>query len=387
MAVAACGQRKPAAAPAPVPAAAPLIPRVDLFGDAVRQKAQLSPQGDQIAFLAPKDGTLNVWVMPANAPDQAEPVTDDHGVGIRRFAWAEDNKTILYLQDDQSDENWRLYAVPIAGGAPARPLTPVGARADILGLSPRDPGGVVVTLNARDPAWPDVVHIDVATGAQTVLVRNSNANGRGFGDFVVDEDNDVRLGLRSLPDGGMGVFARASGRWTKLFDIPFEDAMSSAPLAFEASGKTFLMLDSTGRDRAALMRVDAVTGAKTLLGESQRADVVDAWLNPTTHEPEAFVADYLRPEWRALDTEAQGDLDFLDSQLEGEPKVVSRSLDDKRWIVVEDGPTTPTRSYLYDRSDLTNRKLTLLFRHRPSLEGAPLQPMTPIEIEARDGLT
>ncbi|HWA01219.1 MAG TPA: S9 family peptidase [Caulobacterales bacterium] len=371
----------------PPPAAAPIIARADLFGDAVRQKAQLSPNGEMIAFLAPKDGTLNVWMMPANAPDQARPVTDDHERGVRRFVWAEDNATILYLQDEQSDENWRLYAAPIAGGE-ARPLTPENSRADILGLSPRDPGSVVVTLNTRDAAWPDVVRIDIATGARTTLVRNTNtAAQRGFADFVVDQDNDVRLGLRSRDDGGVDVFARSSGRWSKLFNIPFEDAMASYPLEFASDGKSFLMLDSTGRDRAALVRVDAATGAKTVLGESQRADVVDAWFDPTTHDPEAFVADYLRPEWRALDPEAQADLDFLDNQLQGEPSVVSRSLDNKHWIVVEDGPTTPARSYLYDRSDLAARRLTLLFRHRPNLERAPLQPMTPVEIEARDGLT
>jgi dipeptidyl aminopeptidase/acylaminoacyl peptidase len=147
------------------------------------------------------------------------------------------------------------------------------------------------------------------------------------------------------------------------------------------------MLDSTGRDRAALVQVDAASGAKTVLGESARADVSDVWLDPVTNAPEAFGADYLRREWRALDPDAQADLDFLDRQLTGEFSVVSRSADDNRWIVVEEGPATSARSYLYDRTDRANRRLTLLFRHRPNLEQAPLQAMTPVEIEARDGLT
>jgi dipeptidyl aminopeptidase/acylaminoacyl peptidase len=106
-----------------------------------------------------------------------------------------------------------------------------------------------------------------------------------------------------------------------------------------------------------------------------------------TNAPEAFAANYLRPEWRALDQDAQADIDFLDRQLTGEFTVTSRSADDARWIVVEEGPTIPARSYLYDRSDRENRRLSLLFRHRPNLEQTPLQPMTPVEIEARDGLT
>jgi dipeptidyl aminopeptidase/acylaminoacyl peptidase len=147
------------------------------------------------------------------------------------------------------------------------------------------------------------------------------------------------------------------------------------------------MLDSTGRDRAALVRVDAYTAAKTVLGESARADVVDAWLDPITNAPEAFAAEYLRREWRAIDPDAQADLDFLENQLAGEFTVASRSVDDARWIIVEEGPTTAARSYLYERGDAANRRLTQLFRHRPALDQAALQPMTPVEIEARDGLT
>src|SRR5690606_2408261 len=206
--------------------------------------------------------------------------------------------------------------------------------------------------------------------------------------FMVDRDNNLRLGLKALADGGVEVFTRAGdGAWTSLFTIPFEDALISQPLAFEADGRSFLMLDSTGRDRAALVRVDAASGVKVVLGESARADVSDVWLDPLTQAPEAFAANYLRPEWRALDVDAQADLDFLDRQLTGDFRVVSRSADDARWIVVEESPTVAARSYLYDRSDRANRRLSLLFRHRPALDQAPLQPMTPVEIEARDGLT
>ena len=385
--VSSCG-RPGARAPVPPPAAPPMISRADLFGDPVRAGAELSPRGDKIAFLAPRDGVQNVWVMSVDNPNQAQPVTADASRGVRYYAWTQDGGSILYIQDDQGDENWRLYVVDAATGQ-NRALTPAGARALVLGISPTDPGGVVVALNERDPAWSDVYRYDIRTGARTLLQRNNNsADVRGFASFVVDRDNHLRLGLKTLTDGSVQVWARAGpGRWGALFTIPFEDVQQSQPIAFAADGKSFLMYDSTGRDRAGLVRVDATTGEKTVLGESQRADVVDVWLNPTTNAPEAYAADYLRHEWRALDPEAQADLDYLSAHLQGEARVVSRSLDDKRWIVVEDGPTTPARSYLYDRTDPANRRLTLLFRHRPALERMPLQPTTPVEIEARDGLT
>jgi len=384
-AAASCGPR----AEAPAPDAGPAqIARADLFGEAVRHGAQLSPRGDRIAFLAARDGVTNLWVLSVGAMDEARPVTDDRTRGVRSFAWGPDSATLLYALDEQGDGNTQLFAVSADGGE-ARALTPAGARAEIVGVSLADPDGVVITLNQRDPAWPDLVRVDLATGSRTIVQRNANSAAvRGFTRFVLDRENRLRLGLKTLANGSVDVFARAAdGSWSRLFAIPFEDAPLSQPLAFDADGRSFLMVDSTGRDRAVLMRVDAETGAKTVLGESARADVSDVWLDPATNAPEAFAANYLRSEWRALELDAQADIEFLDNQLTGDFRVASRSADDARWIVIEEGPTTPTRTHLYDRSDRTNRRLSLLFRHRPGLETAPLQPMTPIEIEARDGLT
>ena len=65
---------------------------------------------------------LNVWVAPRDDPAAARPVTHDTGRGIRFYGWAYTNDHILYIQDKNGDENWRLYAVDLAGGV--RDLTP-----------------------------------------------------------------------------------------------------------------------------------------------------------------------------------------------------------------------------------------------------------------------
>ena len=61
----------------------PLIPRKVLFGNPDRASVQLSPDGGQLAYLAPLDGVLNVWVAPRQDPQAARPVTHDTGRGIR----------------------------------------------------------------------------------------------------------------------------------------------------------------------------------------------------------------------------------------------------------------------------------------------------------------
>lgn len=389
--LAACGER--ASAPVPVPSAPDLISRVALFGEPARHGGQLSPRGDRVAFLAPRDGVTNLWVLSVDAMDEARPVTDERTRGITNFHWAADGATLLYLRDDNGDENTRLYAVDITGAAAPRALTPAGARAEILGVSAADPGAVVVLLNDRDRAWPDVVRIELANGVRSVLQRNGGP--RGYASFLLDRNNAVRVGLRTRADGGAEVVVfEARGRIRELFEVPFEDAMSSRLLGLEADGAHFLMLDSSlgqpdtpARDRTALVRVNVASGEKVVLGEGERSDVVDVWIDPGTGTAEAFATEYLRREWRALSADGQADIEFLDRSLTGDFTVASRSADDARWIVVEESPTTPRRSYLYDRAGPAGRRLTSLFSHRPELRQAPLQPMAPVEITARDGTT
>jgi dipeptidyl aminopeptidase/acylaminoacyl peptidase len=380
--MASCGREK-ARAPVPPVAQAPLIPRVALFGNPERAQARISPKGDVISFLAPLDGYLNVFVMPVDGDlAAARPVTRDTARGIRKHFWAEDGAHILYLQDAAGDENWRLHSVDVATGED-KDLTPFpGVQAMVVGTSRVEPDWVLVGLNDRDARWHDLYKINVKTGQRALVQRNTEK----FSSFIADRDNIVRLALRNMPDGSVEVHAfLLQGGWKKMFDIPFEDSLTTYPIAFAGDGMRFLMMDSMGRDKAALVSVDAITGDKTVLGENRRADVSDVWIDPVSFEAEAYASEYLTTEWTGIDDVARADIAYLDEQLKGQPTVVSRSADDSRWIVVEDGPTTPVRVYRYDRAG--QRALKPLFDQRPALADAPLQPMIPVEIASSDGQT
>ena len=75
----------------------PLIPREVLFGNPEKVAPRLSPDGERLAYLAPKVGVMNVWVGPVGSPagGDFEPVTDDKKRGIRVYFWAEDNTHIV----------------------------------------------------------------------------------------------------------------------------------------------------------------------------------------------------------------------------------------------------------------------------------------------------
>ncbi|MGH9190462.1 MAG: TolB family protein, partial [Acidimicrobiales bacterium] len=116
-----------------------LVPRQVLFGNPERVSPSISPDGASLAWVAPDEGVLNVWVAPVGSIGEARPVTRDRDRGIRSFTWAHDGRHLLYVQDKGGDENWRIYAVDLGTGA-IRDLTPFeGVQARIEEIDKRFP--------------------------------------------------------------------------------------------------------------------------------------------------------------------------------------------------------------------------------------------------------
>ena len=128
---------------------APLIPRDELFSNPDRAAPRLSPNGVELAFLAPVDGVMNIWVGPAEAPHEAKPVTRDNEFGISSYFWAHTNEHIVYMLDESGDRHWRLYSVDLVTGEQLA-LTPASA------ISPgaTDPHPVTAPHPAHQPAVP-----------------------------------------------------------------------------------------------------------------------------------------------------------------------------------------------------------------------------------------
>ena len=73
----------------------PLIPREILFGNPARTNPQISPDGGQIAWLAPdKKGALNVWISSIDS-ENAQPMTNETHRPINWYAWGGDGNIAL----------------------------------------------------------------------------------------------------------------------------------------------------------------------------------------------------------------------------------------------------------------------------------------------------
>jgi hypothetical protein len=227
----------------------PLIPREVLFGNPQRVAPRLSPDGERLAYLAPREGVLNVWVGPVESPaggDDFGPVTNDRKRGIRTYFWAEDGTRIVYLQDEGGDENWRVHAVD-PSKQEDRDLTPFeGVQAQIVDKSRRFPDALLVALNRENPELHDVYRLTLSTGDLDLVAKNP---GNVVG-WVADAEFRVRGAMAATPEGGFDLLLREEGgeeaNWHKYLGWGKEDALSSAPVGFtETAGKMYL-LDSRG---------------------------------------------------------------------------------------------------------------------------------------------
>lgn len=357
----------------------PLIPRKTFFSNPDRSMVRISPDGQWLSWRASLDGVLNIWVAPRDNPAAGRPVTHDTGRGIRFYHWSYTGSHILFLQDTNGDENWRVYAVNLITGE-THDLTPFeGVAAQILALSHRRPSEALILLNDRDPQFHDVYSIDITTGERTLLLKNER-----FMEVTADDDLRLRATFEMTPDGGMAIHTPdESGQWQLWEKVPMEDTLTTNLLGYDKSGRMLYMLDSRDRDTGALYEVDTTTNDRRLLAEDARVDADSVLAHPTERHIQAVAFNYTRKEWRALDPAIAPDLDYLATVADGDLEITSRSLDDRYWLaafIVDEGPL---RYYLYDRE---RRAAEFLFTDRKALEGLPLANMRPAVIKARDGV-
>ncbi|MBV9793945.1 MAG: S9 family peptidase [Actinobacteria bacterium] len=366
-----------------------LIPRTVLFGNPERTFPRLSPDGSRLAWIAPDDGVLNVWVAPlrvgpgGDAVDwaSAQVVTDDRDRGIRMFFWAHDGRHLLYIQDTGGDENWRLHDVDLQT-MQRRDLTPFpGVQVQVVASNKKFPAEILVGLNRDNPQLHDVYRLDLGTGELTLVEKNP-----GFAGWEADEDLAVRAAYAPLPDGGMNLMVREQpgGDWRELMSFPADDATTSGVVSFSADGRSLLVITPVDANTARLIRVDVATGAIEVLAEDPEADVDGVVLHPDTLEPQIVTVLKDRTEFIVLDPAIEADLKAVRALNPGDPSISGREHANSRWLAAFTNDAGPVAYYVYDPAAHAGR---FLFDARPELNRYQLAAMEPFSFTSRDGLT
>jgi dipeptidyl aminopeptidase/acylaminoacyl peptidase len=360
---------------------APLIPREILFGNPEKAAPQLSPDGTRMAYLAPADGVLNVWVGHIGQ-DNYTPITHDTDRGVRVYFWAHDGRHILFLQDVGGDENWRLFSVDLETGDHSD-LTPFeGVQVQIIHHDKRHPNELIVAMNKDDESVHDVYHLDLRSKQLKLVAKNPG----NVASWVVDSNMAVRGAVAATEEGGFELLVRddVNAEWQTLITWDADDALTSGPIGFTLDGQSIYLLDSRDANATPLVTMEISSGHIDVVAGDEQYDVGDVTLHPDTYDVQLVSFVKARIEHRVLDGSIQEDIDAIAELRPGDFGISNRTHDDNTWLVGFTEDDRPFSYYTYDRKTRTG---TFLFYARPELTDYTLAKMDPISFESRDGYT
>jgi len=205
-----------------------LIPRHILFQNPQKVNPKISPDGLSIAYLRPNDeDVLNICIK--NIDDNEERIiTFEKNRNIQQFCWQSDSKHILYINDNNGDENWKLFQTDCETLETVN-LTPYEkVQARLLQTEINSPNEVVIELNLRDRSLHDIYLLNLETLELKLIFENPG----NIKSFFADHNLHVRAYVTMEKDGSQSVFVREDEEndWKKLLNWGCEDISSLIPI-------------------------------------------------------------------------------------------------------------------------------------------------------------
>jgi dipeptidyl aminopeptidase/acylaminoacyl peptidase len=366
-----------------------LISVEDLFSAPERTAATISPDGTRIAYLAPWQNRLNIWVQDVDDDATARCVTADETRSVYIYRWTDNPRWMLYMQDSGGDENWHVYRIDLENpDTPAVDLTPFPGTRASFELPKRLPGKAIVQINKRNPELFDVYELDIATGELTLRAENpgnvvnwlSGPNGDLFTNTLT-ADGDVEISHWDP--------ATSTLRPVKVYDGS-DYPVGIFPVTITPDGKGIWLPSYENGDRSRLVLVDVAGGTETEVDSHPTFDLGNQMVLPSPFILSQRTGDLIGARYygerqliHPLDPNFAAVLENLVKLSDGDLAVVSSDDRGQRWVVSFTHDRDPWATYLYDHATGESR---LLFRPYARLDPEKLAPMTPVTITSRDGL-
>jgi len=372
-----------------MPGLPPIIDRELLFGDPEISSAQLSPDGNFIAFLKPWNKTRNVWVKHTAEPfSSARLMTTETARPVGGYLWTRDSKYIVYVKDNAGDENFNAYAVdPSAVAAqgeapPSRDLTNLkGVRVNLFSAPKSDPDVIYIGLNDRDPSWHDLYKLKLSTGERTLLRQNTDH----IASWIFDLKGNLRLAQRVQDSGDQEILRVDAGGFTPIYSCSVFE--SCDPIQFHRDAqRVYIQTNKGDLDLTTLALLDPATGQLDTVESDplKRVDLGSAWFSESTDELVATLYSDDRDRYYFKDKAFDADYRWLENKFPGrEISVLSSSFDDRQWLIIANGDVEPGETYLYNRD---GRTLAFQYKVREKLPRESLSPMQAVDYQSSDGL-
>ena len=191
--------------------------------------ARFSPDGKWIAFSSDRNGSLDVFLMPAGGGTAKQLTT--HSADDTVLGWSADSKSVMFSSNRGEDFMPQLYLVSVDGGMPWKAGADMGIQAsyspDGKRLAYNQKGQVYWRKYYRGAYQTDIMVMDVAAKKFTQVTDFDGLDswpmwGRdGFIYFVSDRDGSGLTNIWRVSDGGgkadkVTTFKAGDVRWPAI---------------------------------------------------------------------------------------------------------------------------------------------------------------------------
>jgi dipeptidyl aminopeptidase/acylaminoacyl peptidase len=345
----------------------PVLDRELFFGNPEIAAAQLSPDGQYMAFLKPWTDTRNIYVKKTAEPfEAARRVTAETKRPIPGVFWSRDSPLILYVQE-----------VP-----PSRNLTDAkGARAFIYDVPKKSPDTIYVGLNDRDAAWHDVYKVTISTGQRELLRKNTDR----IAGWLFDLEGQLRLAVRTTDKGDTEVLKVLKDGFETVYSCSVFE--TCGPDRFHKDARRVYMETNKGAvNLTRLVLFDPETGKEELVESDpmSRVDFGGAIFSEATDELVGTSYEDERARVYFRDKAWEADYELLKGRFPGKNiDLGSSTADDRVVLVTASSDTDPGERYLFDR---TTKKLVLQYKVRERIPREHMAEVKAVRYPSSDGL-
>ncbi|MFC1481652.1 alpha/beta fold hydrolase [Candidatus Neomarinimicrobiota bacterium] len=221
------------------------IPIEDFFRKPQQSGYRISPDGKHYIYRAPVNGINNLFVQEIGKSESIQ-LTQSADRDISQFYWGTEN-LILYLQDTEGDENYRLYKLNIESKEIICLTDFENSDTGIIDFYAKDPNEIIIGLNKRDPEVSDVYRLNIITGDLRMIEENPG----DVRSWMVDNDGVVRIAYA----GDVQYRKDENSDFKKLIDNQGDDDTFTIHY-FTPDNKNVYAYSSIGRDKIAIVEYD-----------------------------------------------------------------------------------------------------------------------------------
>ena len=259
---------------------------------------QLSPDGSKLVY----QGVSRL--KPAILWTELGRKQDVHALRFRKGPpypfWSADSRFLIYSNDPSGREQSHVFALDTESkDAAVRNLTPFEGVTAYVSHVPFAPSSkVFVSHNRRDRAVFDLYEIDLFTGEESLVFKNTN----NVIDTLMDDEGNVLARVRQT-DSHRFLEVRLDDGWDTLLTAgPFDWI---TPLEFSKDSNSLYVISNVDRDKAALLSIDLFSAEQSLIYEHPKVDVQYVYISRASGKP---LAAFTEPDFPAIN--------FFDSDLE-----------------------------------------------------------------------